>query len=140
MAFSSAKGAEGFDGLSGEFSQASPVVKFILKNSPAAMLILNLLAIVSTVVRLFHRVRRRQLWWDDFWAFSALLMTIWGTVAGLVIALVPLGACLHTRFVAESYFSKSVPDHMAPMAQSFLTWSFFFINPSQLWSVLPSTL
>ncbi|KAG5222628.1 hypothetical protein IMY05_C2474000200 [Salix suchowensis] len=34
------------------------------------------LAVIATLFRLFDRHRMRRLWWDDFWAFVALLMDI----------------------------------------------------------------
>ncbi|KAF8995110.1 hypothetical protein BDQ17DRAFT_1523566 [Cyathus striatus] len=34
------------------------------------------LAILSTIFRLFHRFQTQKLWWDDFWAFFALIFDI----------------------------------------------------------------
>jgi len=41
-----------------------------------ALLFVHCVAILSTLVRLGHRFHRQQLWWDDFWAFVALLAAI----------------------------------------------------------------
>ncbi|KAF8997580.1 hypothetical protein BDQ17DRAFT_1428924 [Cyathus striatus] len=39
-------------------------------------IILHSFAISSTIFRLAYRARFRQLWWDDFWAFFALINTV----------------------------------------------------------------
>ncbi|KAF8997593.1 hypothetical protein BDQ17DRAFT_1363072 [Cyathus striatus] len=40
------------------------------------IIIFHSCAILSTAFRLTYRARFRQLWWDDFWAFFALINTI----------------------------------------------------------------
>ncbi|KAF8074577.1 hypothetical protein FPV67DRAFT_1408645, partial [Lyophyllum atratum] len=37
---------------------------------------LHVLAISCTIFRLWHRYRKRQLWWDDFWAAVSLLVDV----------------------------------------------------------------
>ncbi|KAF8981845.1 hypothetical protein BDQ17DRAFT_1438198 [Cyathus striatus] len=36
----------------------------------------HILAIVSTIFRLYHRFQTRKLWWDDFWAVISLVFDI----------------------------------------------------------------
>ncbi|TFK36604.1 hypothetical protein BDQ12DRAFT_654354 [Crucibulum laeve] len=43
---------------------------------PAIIVTFHSLAILSTVFRLAHRYRTRRLWWDDWWAFIAVISTI----------------------------------------------------------------
>ncbi|KAF9448123.1 hypothetical protein P691DRAFT_775641 [Macrolepiota fuliginosa MF-IS2] len=72
--------------------------------------ILHALAIPACVVRLFYRQQTNRLWWDDFWAFIALLFD------GMMIAAVSLVNALDGK--SES---------------SFLRWFKFVTFSSTLW-------
>ena len=53
-------------------------------------------AVLSTVLRLGLRYRRRQLYWDDFWALVALIAAVF---------IVALFLCICFVSVSESSFS-----------------------------------
>jgi len=88
-----------------------------LPPSSIGILFAYCLAILSTVVRLVHRLRRQQLWWDDFWAFIAMLATIFVVVVWLYLSLT----------VFEIYYQ-------AKSMQSFVLWSTYFTQPTELWA------
>ncbi|TFK22095.1 hypothetical protein FA15DRAFT_622997 [Coprinopsis marcescibilis] len=76
-------------------------------------------AILTTFIRLGHRLVRRQLWWDDLWAFVALLFTFCSIVVYLFLNIPENPA---VQYADNMVFS------------SFLVWSSFFFHPAIIWS------
>ncbi|EAU90809.2 hypothetical protein CC1G_09286 [Coprinopsis cinerea okayama7 len=74
----------------------------------------HFLACASTVVRLVHRARRRQIWWDDAWAGVALFFTLFSLAVWYTIT-------FNTKMLSRS-------------ATSFLAWANFFTQPAVIWA------
>ncbi|TFK22087.1 hypothetical protein FA15DRAFT_671899 [Coprinopsis marcescibilis] len=86
-----------------------------------AVVSLHFLSIIVTCVRLCHRFKRRQLWWDDFWA---------------------LVSALFAAFIAAYYISHILRsrDTYSEVVQNFLSWIPFFITPLAMWTARFSIL
>ncbi|KAH6883718.1 hypothetical protein BKA70DRAFT_1470954 [Coprinopsis sp. MPI-PUGE-AT-0042] len=73
------------------------------------------IAIFSTIVRLLHRKRRQQLWWDDVWAALVLL------------------AALHLLTFDVVKWSLDF-ESFSIRAQSFFWWAAFCAQSTAIWS------
>ncbi|KAH6915158.1 hypothetical protein BKA70DRAFT_1258164 [Coprinopsis sp. MPI-PUGE-AT-0042] len=75
------------------------------------------LATVTTLVRLCHRLRRGQAWWDDLWAFIALFFLVFSVTVNILL---------------------NVPSHVETLypkpAASFMLWISFELQPAVIWS------
>ncbi|EAU90813.2 hypothetical protein CC1G_09290 [Coprinopsis cinerea okayama7 len=72
------------------------------------------LAVLSTLFRLLYQFRRRQLWWDDFWAGCAFLCTLVSVTISLKSVLPPPG---------------DYPDSVL----SFFAWGTFMMQAAVIW-------
>ncbi|TFK22097.1 hypothetical protein FA15DRAFT_671912 [Coprinopsis marcescibilis] len=92
-----------------------------MKSAFTAVVSLHFLSIVVTCVRLYHRFKRRQLWWDDFWA---------------------LASALFAAFIAAYYISHILRGRntYSEVVQNFLSWIPFFITPLAIWTARFSIL
>ncbi|KAG2008826.1 hypothetical protein CC2G_014215 [Coprinopsis cinerea AmutBmut pab1-1] len=74
-------------------------------------------AILTSIVRLVHRLKRRQIWWDDFWSFIALLLAAYNLIVALLLNLPD--SAEETYTVVES---------------SFLLYSVYQLHPAIIWA------
>lgn len=89
----------------------------------ALILASHSIAFLTTFFRLVHRFKTRRLWWDDFWAFIALLSDLFVWIIFMVITInllviTPNGKHLRPTFTStpnqqafgrstdEAHFSK----------------------------------
>jgi len=89
------------------------------------------IAILSTTLRLGYRWRRRQLYWDDFWALVALICDIVIVVVFLVVFLVDLSAYTISPFPGCFY---RFTGHASRTTMSFIFWSTYFFNSTEIWA------
>ncbi|TFK22084.1 hypothetical protein FA15DRAFT_671893 [Coprinopsis marcescibilis] len=86
-----------------------------------AVVSLHFLSILVTCIRLYHRFKRQQLWWDDFWAL----------VSALFVAFIAAFYICHILRPRDTY---------SEVVQNFLSWIPFFITPLSIWTARFSIL
>jgi len=89
------------------------------------------IAISSTCLRLGYRWRRRQLYWDDFWASVALICDIFIMVIFLVTYVVDLSTHIISSFLG---YSHCFTGNTSRTTMSFIWWSTIFFNPTEVWA------
>ncbi|KAH6906474.1 hypothetical protein BKA70DRAFT_1105713 [Coprinopsis sp. MPI-PUGE-AT-0042] len=77
---------------------------------------LHAIPILATCARLWHRKRRRQIWWDDFWVAMALGMLLW-----------LVGQTIGMSYLSNEWLGRH------PLTQSWLTWLAYLTNPTTIW-------
>jgi len=99
--------------------------------SIVGLFVMHGIGILSTSLRLGYRWRRRQLYWDDFWAFVALIGDVVIMVVFLVICLVNLSAYTVPSFLGCSH---RFTGNASLTTNSFIWWSTLFFGPTVMWA------
>ncbi|KAG2016511.1 hypothetical protein CC2G_009675 [Coprinopsis cinerea AmutBmut pab1-1] len=96
------------------FDEGNNIINESVLISIAIFISLHFLGIATTCLRLFHRIQRRQLWWDDFCAFISMLGE------GLIIS---------------NYFLLGLRpiDTYPERARSYFTYSAYLWTPITMW-------
>ncbi|KAH6897893.1 hypothetical protein BKA70DRAFT_1198551 [Coprinopsis sp. MPI-PUGE-AT-0042] len=74
------------------------------------------LVFLATVLRFVHRLRRRQLWWDDFWALVALIFMAFTALVCLIFTGI-------SRERADPMMSAALISWTLAMAQPVAVWA-----------------
>ncbi|KAF9528739.1 hypothetical protein CPB83DRAFT_906509 [Crepidotus variabilis] len=80
-----------------------------------ACLVIYAVAILATFLRLYSKIRRKQLYWDDFWVSVALTSCLISLAVMIVLSTIRL-------------------DNMCLTSRSFVLWVSFITLPSTVWS------